>query len=190
MTSIRSLHVLAMSLLVAFLVLPAANAAELPQGVKTLQVHGYDMAYVENGSGRPLIMVHGAMSDYRTWAAQMQPLGQTSRAIAVSLRHYFPERWDGKGGSFSWKQHVADLMSFIKALNAGPIDLVGHSRGGLVAAELALAQPGLIRRLILAEPGLILEEFRRLWYGAERKCSCQSFVARAGRSGQIRSEPI
>jgi len=112
--SIRTLHVLFTFSLVTFLTLPVAHAAEFPPGVKTMLVNGYDMAYVENGSGRPLIMVHGAMTDYRVWATQMEPLGQRNRAVAVSLRHYFPERWDGKGGKFSWQQHVADLISFIK----------------------------------------------------------------------------
>jgi pimeloyl-ACP methyl ester carboxylesterase len=154
MAPMRTLHVL----LATLLTLPIAHAAELPPGVKTLRVNGYDMAYVERGSGRPLVMIHGAMSDYRHWAAQMEPLSESNRVVAVSLRHYFPERWDGKGGSFSWKQHVADLISFIKALDAGPVGLVGHSRGGLVAVEVALAEPDLIRSLILAEPGLILDE--------------------------------
>jgi pimeloyl-ACP methyl ester carboxylesterase len=158
MSSMRTLHVLFTSALATLLTLTVAHAAELPPGVKMLQVNGYDMAYVERGSGGPLVMVHGAMSDYRHWAAQMEPLSQSNRAIAVSLRHYFPERWDGKGGSFSWKQHVADLISFIKALDAGPIGLLGHSRGGLVAVEVALTEPGLVRSLILAEPGLILDE--------------------------------
>src|SRR5262249_21018099 len=118
---------------------------ELPPGAKTLPVNGYNMAYVENGGGRPLIMVHGALTDYRSWSAQMEPLGRSNRAVAVSLRHYFPERWDGKGGNFSWKQHVADTIAFIKALNAGPVDLIGHSRGGLIAFEIARAQPTLLR---------------------------------------------
>jgi esterase len=158
MIPIRILYMLVGALLTALLLLPAANAGELPSGVKTLRVNGYDMAYVEAGSGRPLVMLHGATSDYRTWAAQMEPLGRINRAVAVSLRHYFPERWDGKGGSFSWQQHVADTIAFIEGLAAGPVDLVGHSRGGLVAFELARARPGLVRSLVLAEPGLILDE--------------------------------
>jgi pimeloyl-ACP methyl ester carboxylesterase len=153
---VRSLLVL--SLLAALLFLRTANAGELPPGVKALTVNSYNMAYVENGSGRPLIMVHGSLSDYRTWSAQMEPFGRSNRAIAVSLRHYFPDRWDGKGGNFSWKQHVADAVAFIKALNAGPVDLAGHSRGGIVAFEIARAEPGLLRALILAEPAFTLDE--------------------------------
>jgi pimeloyl-ACP methyl ester carboxylesterase len=156
MAHIRTAKVIFISALVALVILPVARAGDLPPGVKTLQANDYNMAYVESGSGRPLVMVHGALNDYRYWAAQMEPLSQRNRVIAVSLRHYFPERWDGKGGSFSAKQHVADLISFIKALNAGPIDLVGHSRGGYVALEVALTEPDLIHSLVLAEPAFLV----------------------------------
>src|SRR5262245_60641638 len=158
MASKCSLHVLLASSLLALSMLPLAGAAELPPGVKTLSVNGYDMAYVEKGNSRPLILVHSALNDYRVWAAQMEPFSRSNRAIAVSLRHYFPERWDGKGGSFSMQQHAADLISFIKALNVGPVDVVGHSRGANVSLELALAAPDLISKLVLAEPPLNLEE--------------------------------
>src|SRR5262245_30945847 len=99
MIPIRILYVLVGALLRTLLLLPAANAGELPSGVKTLRVNGYDMAYVEAGSGRPLVMLHGAMSDYRSWAAQMEPLGRINRAVAVSIRHSFRERWRGSGGT-------------------------------------------------------------------------------------------
>jgi pimeloyl-ACP methyl ester carboxylesterase len=184
MTSIRSLYVLVVSLLTTLLFLSAANAGELPPGAKTLPVSGYNMAYVENGSGRPLIMVHGALTDYRSWSAQMEPLGQSNRAIAVSLRHYFPERWDGKGGNFSWKQHVADTIAFIKALNAGPVDLIGHSRGGLIAFEIARAQPALLRSLILAEPGLILDE---AGFGAALQDNAAARTAANERAARVKS---
>ncbi len=153
---ILGMHVVFFS--IACLIAPAVNGTELPPGVKTVQVNGYPMAHVESGSGPLLIMVHGALSDYRTWAAQMKPLSHKHRAVAVSLRHYFPERWDGKGAMFSWQQHVADLIAFIKAMNAGPVHLVGHSRGGLVVLEAALAERSLVGSVILAEPGVILDE--------------------------------
>ena len=185
MSSIRVLHLLFTLSLVNVLIMPAANAGELPPGVKTLPVNGYDMAYVESGSGRPLVMVHGAMSDYRVWATQMEPLGQGNRAVAVSLRHYFPERWDGKGGNFSWQQHAADLISFIKTLGAGSIDLMGHSRGGLIAVEVALAEPGLIRSLILAEPGVLLDEAGG--FGSALQKSAGARTAEAEQAARVKS---
>lgn len=129
---------------------------ELP--LRTLRVNGYDMSYVEHGSGTPVIFVHGSGVDYRYFAAQMGPFAAKYRAIAVSLRRFYPEHWNGKG-EFSTTQHVADLTAFIEQLHAGPVHLVGHSRGGAVALYLARAHPELVRTLSLAEGGSNMPAF-------------------------------
>ncbi|MBU1263328.1 MAG: hypothetical protein KJ946_01755 [Gammaproteobacteria bacterium] len=64
----------------------AAAPSDLPPNVKTLRVNGYDMAYTEQGSGPPLILVHGSLSDYRTWAPVLADLRTENRVIALSLR--------------------------------------------------------------------------------------------------------
>ena len=46
-----------------------------------------------------------------------------------------------------------DALSFIDALALGTIDILGHSMGGLVAQEVALARPDLVRRLVLVGTG-------------------------------------
>src|SRR5215468_12517145 len=95
----------------------------LPPGVKTLTVNGYPMAYVEQGAGVPVVLVHGTNGDYRSWVHQMEPLGARHRAVSVSLRHYYPEPWDGEG-EFSARQHVDDVIAFIAGLDAGRAFLV------------------------------------------------------------------
>jgi pimeloyl-ACP methyl ester carboxylesterase len=121
--------------------------------MQTLPVNGYDMAYLDVGEGPPLLCVHGSMCDFRVWSCVLGPLSKQHRVIAVSLRHFFPEHWDGVGDTYSIAQHVDDLTGFIEKLNAGPVDLMGHSRGGHVSFRLAQRRPDLLRRLILAEPG-------------------------------------
>jgi pimeloyl-ACP methyl ester carboxylesterase len=121
--------------------------------MQTFHVNGADMAYLEVGDGPPLVCVHGALGDFRTWSAVLGPLSQKHRVIAVSLRHFFPEHWDGIGDTFSIAQHVADLIGSIEQLDVKPVDLMGHSRGGHIAFRLAQRRPDLLRRLVLAEPG-------------------------------------
>jgi pimeloyl-ACP methyl ester carboxylesterase len=75
-----------------------------------------------------------------------------------SLRHCWPERWDGVGDDFTIHQHVEDVGAFIDALGAGPVHLLGHSRGGHVAFRVAQRFPERVRALILAEPGGALDE--------------------------------
>ncbi|MEK9774567.1 MAG: alpha/beta hydrolase, partial [Quisquiliibacterium sp.] len=65
--------------------------------MKTLRVNDHDMAYLDIGQGSPLVCVHGSLSDFRAWYPVLKPLSLAYRVIAPSLRHFFPENWDGKG---------------------------------------------------------------------------------------------
>lgn len=126
---------------------------------QTIDVNGYPMAYVETPApadavGAPLVLVHGSLCDFRYFKPNMAPLGQRRRVIAVSLRHYWPEAWDGRDGAFSGEQHAEDLAAFITALGVGPVHVLGHSRGGYVALRTALLAPDTVRSLILADPGV------------------------------------
>lgn len=126
----------------------------LPEGVKTLTVNGYPMAYREQGSGPVVVLVHGSLRDYRYWAPQIASLSPHYRVVAVSLRHYYPEKWNGKGDDFSIKTHAEDLAAFIERLGAGPVYLVAHSRGGSVALGATKSRPDLVKKLVLLEPAV------------------------------------
>ncbi len=129
----------------------------IPPGVRTVPVGGYPMAYVEQGSGAPLVLVHGSFSDYRYWEPQMEAFAAGRRVFAPSLRHYFPEIWDGKGDDFSIVQHADDVAAFVRALGLGKVDLLGHSRGGAVVLEVAKRHPDVIRSLILSDASARLD---------------------------------
>jgi len=121
--------------------------------MQTLRVNGYDMAYLDVGSGPTLACVHGSLCDFRIWGSVIGPLTAKHRVIAVSLRHFFPDHWDGTGDTYSIAQHVDDVIAFIAQIEPRPVDLMGHSRGGHIAFRVAQQRPDLLRRLILAEPG-------------------------------------
>jgi pimeloyl-ACP methyl ester carboxylesterase len=132
-------------------------SANSPGPMQTLDVNGYDMAYLDIGQGAPqappLVCVHGSLCDFRIWSPVLGPLTRKHRVIALSLRHFFPEHWDGLGDTYSIAQHTEDVIGFIEKLDAGPVDLMGHSRGGHISFRIAQRRPDLLRRLILAEPG-------------------------------------
>jgi pimeloyl-ACP methyl ester carboxylesterase len=127
------------------------SAWPLPEGVKSIEVNGYPMAYHESGSGIPLILVHGSLNDYRYWDSQIGVFAEQYRVIAVSLRHYFPEPWDGRDDDFSILQHADDLAEFTKKLNLGSVHLLGHSRGGAVVLNVAARHPEVTRTLVLVD---------------------------------------
>jgi esterase len=121
--------------------------------MQTLRVNDYDMAYLDVGQGHPLVCVHGTLGDFRTWYAVLGPLSRKHRVIAVSLRHFFPEHWDGVGNDYRMAKHVSDTIAFIEQISPKPVDLMGHSRGGHIAFRVAQQRPDLLRKVILAEPG-------------------------------------
>lgn len=135
---------------------PAPPAAQpvapwaLPDGVKTLGVNGYPMAFQDKGSGPTVLLVHGAMCDYRCFATLMNALPESLHVVSVSLRHYYPEPWDGSGSTYTVAQHAQDLAALARQFSP-PVSVVAHSYGGSVAVEMARTNPGLVSRLVLAE---------------------------------------
>jgi pimeloyl-ACP methyl ester carboxylesterase len=123
----------------------------IPSELKWEAINGYPMAYREGGEDTPIVLVHGSTSDYRIWNAQFAVFSASHRVVAVSLRHFYPERWDGTGTDFSIEQHAQDVAALIKKLNLGKVHLVGHSRGGAVAVEVAKSHPEVIRTLVLPD---------------------------------------
>jgi len=134
---------------------PAVTAAQpkwpLPEGIKSIDVDGYPLSYLEAGQGVPIVLVHGSLSDYRTWHAQVPMFGKIYRVIALNLRHYYPEKWNGQGDDFSIGQHAADVAMLVRKLGLGKVHLIGHSRGGAVVISVAKTYPEIIRTLTLAD---------------------------------------
>ena len=121
--------------------------------MSAVTVNGVELAYVEHGQGEPVVFVHGGSADYRAWDQQMDAFGASFRAIALSCRGYWPNAKLGPDESISLGSFVADWVQFIRALDTGPVHLVGHSSpGGLGGLLLASRHPELLRSLVLAEP--------------------------------------
>ncbi len=137
--------------MVSCLAEPVTPAWQIPEDLKVADIGGYPMAYQDVGSGEPVLFVHGSMTDYRYWRSQVEEFSKRYRVIAVSLRHFYPERWDGNGGDFSVEIHAEDVAALIGHLGLQTVHLVGHSRGGAVALYLAHTHPERVRTLMLMD---------------------------------------
>lgn len=131
---------------------PKSQAAvmEAPH-VKRVLVRGTNLAYVEQGRGEPVVLIHGWLWDYRVWSAQVPELSKRYRVIAYSRRYNYPNTPAGSGADYSTATDVADLVALIKALKLGRAHLVGHSAGGSIALLVARDHPKLVRSLTLGE---------------------------------------
>jgi len=119
--------------------------------MRQLRVNGVDLAYIEQGTGAPVVFVHGAWMDLRYWEPQRQAIATQYRFIAYSLRYHGTAPWPDAGQHYSVATHSADLVACIRQLHAGPVHLVGLSSGGRLTL-VALQYPDLVRSLTVLEP--------------------------------------
>ena len=84
-----------------------------------LRVNGVDLAYIDQGTGAPVVFVHGAWMDLRYWEPQRQAIATQYRFIAYTLRYHGTAPWPDAGQHYSVATHVADLVAFIRWLHAG-----------------------------------------------------------------------
>jgi pimeloyl-ACP methyl ester carboxylesterase len=125
------------------------------QSFKRIKVNGAELAYVDEGSGQPVVFVHGGFVDLTAWQQQVPAVAQRYRAIAYSRRYAWPNEGVPDDVADEVLAHAEDLAGLIRALELGPTHLVGHSYGAGVCMIAALKHPELARTLVLMEPGIV-----------------------------------
>jgi pimeloyl-ACP methyl ester carboxylesterase len=120
-----------------------------------VEVNNIKLAYRESGAGEPMVLVHGHLSDLRTWTALEAKLSQHFHVYSYSKRFAWPNDPIENGQPQPWEQDALDLASFIEALNIGPVHALGNSSGSTAILLLARAKPHLFRTLLLEEPPLM-----------------------------------
>ena len=140
----------ACAMAVAFATQTTSASAE--PAVKYMEVNNARFPYAEEGSGPPVVFVHGAAADYRLWNPQRATLAQEGyRAVSYTLRYFGTEPWDKDGPVFSGKTHAEDLAAFIRGLGAGPVHVVAWSYAGQVVFNVVVQNPELVKSLFIYE---------------------------------------
>jgi pimeloyl-ACP methyl ester carboxylesterase len=124
-------------------------------GCHTAALDDVSLAYREQGSGEPVVLVHGTVSDLRVWDQQLPAFGPEFRAIAYSRRYARPNTDIESGADDQMMPHVHDLIRLMRTIDARPAHLVGHSWGGFIALFAAITEPQAVRSLVLMEPPVV-----------------------------------
>lgn len=113
-------------------------------------VNGLKMYYEVHGTGKPLLLLPGAVSGVGTAFGNLIPLLSTNRqVIALEFQGYghtadIPER------PLSYEQFAEDVIELLHVLKIKQTDIFGYSTGAGVALQIAMRQPALVGKLILA----------------------------------------
>ncbi len=94
-----------------------------------------------------LLIAHGLYGSGRNWGVIAKRLADTRQVVAVDMRNHGQSDWTD---SHSYEELADDLAEVITHLD-GSFDVMGHSMGGKAAMVLALRQPELVNRLIVAD---------------------------------------
>ncbi|HVM22257.1 MAG TPA: alpha/beta hydrolase [Sphingomicrobium sp.] len=123
--------------------------------LKTANVNGVELHYVDQGKGAPIVFVHGGLADYREFGPITEALPNDYRTVRYSRRFSFPNTNPPPGPSHNLLLDVDDLAGLIEKLDLGPVHVVGASYGAFTALMLALRRPDLVRSVVAAEPPLL-----------------------------------
>lgn len=122
---------------------------------KTASIGGFRMHYLDEGEGRPVLMVHGNP----TWSFYYR---EVVKALRGRRRCIVPDHI-GCGLSekpplsaypYRLEDRVADLGALVDSLKLdGPIDLIVHDWGGMIGLAWAARNPEKVGRIVLLNTG-------------------------------------
>ncbi len=110
------------------------------------------IAYQVAGSGPPVVLLHGLSGSSRWWRRNIGALASHRRVYIVDLIGFGASRGRSR---FVLAEAASTLIRWLDPLGLARISLVGHSMGGLIAAELAADAPERVDRLILVDPAVL-----------------------------------
>ena len=117
----------------------------------TIRVNGVELYYEIHGEGEPVLLIHGLGSSTRDWDLQVPALASQFKVITFDVRGH--ARSEKPRQRYSVKLFTDDTAALIRALDVGPVHVIGISMGGMIAFQLAVDAPELVRSLVIANSG-------------------------------------
>lgn len=116
-----------------------------------IKANGLDFAYLEQGNGPIVLLLHGFPDNAYSWSYQMPALaGAGYRTVAPFLRGYAPTQVP-VDGFYGIATLATDIAEFIRTVGGGrPVHLVGQDWGAIIAYAVIAAYPELVERAVVA----------------------------------------
>jgi len=111
------------------------------------EVNGLKMYYEVHGTGRPLVLLHGAYMTIDTIGPILPGLAETRQVIAAEMQGH--GRTADIDRPITYEHMADDVATLIRHLGLDRPDVFGYSMGGAAVLQLAIRHPGLARRLVL-----------------------------------------
>ncbi len=117
----------------------------------SLEHNGVRITWESAGSGAPLLLLHGLGGGLLDWEPQVAPFSAHYRVLRLDVRGHGNS--DKPSGLYRVEDFTGDAAAVLREAGAGPAHVVGLSMGGMIAMQLALDAPDLVRSLVLANTG-------------------------------------
>lgn len=114
---------------------------------RTVTVLGFLTHYYECGSGEPLVILHGGSEGASAWKTNIAVLAKNYHVYAPDLPGFGLSPVDLD--SYRFPEVAEFINSFAEAVSLPQFNLMGHSFGGGIAAQVALKYPHKVRKLVL-----------------------------------------
>lgn len=116
--------------------------------------------FLDYGSGPVLVLLHGMAASWKWWLENLPTLGRHHRVIAVDLPGFGDSEPLAPPAEMSTQ--ATTVLELLTTLGVETATVVGHSMGGLIALEMALAKPEAVHGLVLVDAGGAPMSERRL----------------------------
>lgn len=116
-----------------------------------MPLHGWQCHYLDEGSGRPVLLVHGNPTWSFYWRELIMALRKNCRVVAIDhIGCGLSDKPSQKAYPFTLARRIADLREFIQQLDLRGIILVAHDWGGAIGMGAAAAFPDRFAALVLS----------------------------------------
>ncbi len=116
--------------------------------MKQVSIGGANWSYEEQGSGPPVVLIHGFPLDRRLWAGVALELSKSFRVLSIDLPGFGQS---SLGSGFTIASLADGIADFARQLQLGPFALTGLSMGGYVAEAFASKYESMLSALVLVD---------------------------------------